>query len=207
MDRRDYLRTVHRCAFGFDCPSPAHPTTRDSPINGRHNASSPWYPDIDAPAPYRQNKRFLLAQQEGRFNRCRREFPYRALEADHVIPQRAGALDNIENQLLLCAHCSRVKAGTAAAVSGGEAARVWVSRRDHQTVSAASLLPSRQSIAYTGSYHPCRRTVRNKRDGTPRLGTKCCLTPSRIERETRARATAHDLDYPFHIGFRPRYCR
>ena len=50
-------------------------------------------------------------------------------------------------------------------------------------------------------------TVRNKRDGAPRLGTKYCLTPSRLERETRARATAHDLDYPFHIGFRPRYCR
>ena len=65
--------------------------------------------DIDAPVPYRQNKHVLFGQQEGRCNGCRSEFPFRILEVDHVIPQRAGGQDNIENLQLLCAHCNRVK--------------------------------------------------------------------------------------------------
>ena len=65
--------------------------------------------DIDVPVPYRQNKHVLFGQQEGRCNGCRSEFPFRVLEVDHVIPQRAGGQDNIENLQLLCAHCNRVK--------------------------------------------------------------------------------------------------
>ena len=65
--------------------------------------------DIDTPVPYRQNKHVLFGQQEGRCNGCRSEFPFRVLEVDHVIPQRAGGQDNIENLQLLCAHCNRVK--------------------------------------------------------------------------------------------------
>ena len=65
--------------------------------------------DIDAPVPYRQNKHVLFGQQEGRCNGCRSEFPFRILEVDHVIPQRAGGQDNIENLQMLCAHCNRVK--------------------------------------------------------------------------------------------------
>ena len=65
--------------------------------------------DIDAPVPYRQNKHIHFGQQEGRCNVCRSEFPFRALEVDHAIPQRAGGQDNIENLQLLCAHCDRVK--------------------------------------------------------------------------------------------------
>ena len=65
--------------------------------------------DIDAPVPYRQNKHVLFGQQEGRCNGCRSEFPFRVLEVDHVVPQRAGGQDNIENLQLLCAHCNRVK--------------------------------------------------------------------------------------------------
>ena len=30
-------------------------------------------------------------------------------KADHIIPQRAGGQDNVENLQLLCAHCNRVK--------------------------------------------------------------------------------------------------
>ena len=63
--------------------------------------------DIDAPVPYRQNKHILFGQQEGRCNGCRSEFPFRILEVDHVIPQRVGGQDNIENLQLLCAHCNR----------------------------------------------------------------------------------------------------
>ena len=65
--------------------------------------------DIDVPVPYRQNKHVLFGQQEGRCHGCRSEFPFRVLEVDHVIPQRAGGQDNIENLQLLCAHCNRVK--------------------------------------------------------------------------------------------------
>ena len=65
--------------------------------------------DIDVPVPYRQNKHVLFGQQEGRCNGCRSEFPFRILEVDHVIPQRGGGQDNIENLQLLCAHCNRVK--------------------------------------------------------------------------------------------------
>ena len=72
-------------------------------------ADIPRRTDIDAPVPYRQNKHVLFGQQEGRCNGCRSEFPFRVLEVDHVIPQRAGGQDNIENLQLLCAHCNRVK--------------------------------------------------------------------------------------------------
>ena len=65
--------------------------------------------DIDAPVPYRQNKHVLFGQQEGRCNGCRTDFPFRVFEVDHVIPQRSGGQDNIENLQLLCAHCNRVK--------------------------------------------------------------------------------------------------
>ena len=65
--------------------------------------------DINVPVPYRQNKHILFGQQEGRCNGCRSEFPFRVLEVDHIIPQRAGGQDNIENLQLLCAHCNRVK--------------------------------------------------------------------------------------------------
>ena len=74
-----------------------------------HTADIPRRADIDAPVPYRQNKHVLFGQQEGRCNGCRSEFPFRVLEVDHVIPQRAGGQDNIENLQLLCAHCNRVK--------------------------------------------------------------------------------------------------
>ena len=98
--------------------------TRDNLVNMRlqqsmgdlfHNrlvaarADIPKRTDIDAPAPYRRNKHILFGQQEGRCNGCRSEFPFRVLEVDHVIPQRAGGQGNIENPQLLCAHCNRVK--------------------------------------------------------------------------------------------------
>ena len=65
--------------------------------------------DINVPVPYRQNKHVLFGQQEGRCKGCRSEFPFKILEVDHIIPQRAGGQDNIENLQLLCAHCNRVK--------------------------------------------------------------------------------------------------
>ena len=57
----------------------------------------PIHTDIDAPVPYRQNKRALFGQQEGRCNGYRSEFPFRDLTIDHIIPERRGGTDYIEN--------------------------------------------------------------------------------------------------------------
>ena len=57
--------------------------------------------------PFNSNR--LFRQQEGRCNGCRSGFPFRILEVDRVIPQRAGGHDHIDNLQLLCAHCNRVK--------------------------------------------------------------------------------------------------
>ena len=57
----------------------------------------PHRTDIDAPIPYRQNKHALFGRQEGRRNGCRTEFPFRALEVDHI--------DNLQ---LLRGYCNRV---------------------------------------------------------------------------------------------------
>jgi len=65
--------------------------------------------DVNAPAPYRQNKHVLFGQQEGRCNGCRSEFPFRILEIDHIIPKSKGGTDHGENLQLLCGHCNRVK--------------------------------------------------------------------------------------------------
>ena len=65
--------------------------------------------DIDAPIPYRNNRHDLFGQQEGRCNGCKTEFPFRAFEVDHVIPQARGGTDHIENLQLLCGHCNRTK--------------------------------------------------------------------------------------------------
>ena len=61
--------------------------------------------------PYWPEQACLFGQQEGRCNGCRREFPFRILEVDHVIPQPVGGRDNIEILQLLCAHCTRVRGG------------------------------------------------------------------------------------------------
>ena len=65
--------------------------------------------DIGAPVPYRQNKHVLFGRQEGRCNGCRTEFPFRALEVDHIVPVSRGGTDHIDNLQLLCGHCNRVK--------------------------------------------------------------------------------------------------
>ena len=65
--------------------------------------------DIETPIPYRQNKHVLFGQQEGMCNGCRTEFPFRIFEVDHIIPQRRGGTDHLENLQLLCPSCNRIK--------------------------------------------------------------------------------------------------
>ena len=69
----------------------------------------PQRTDIEAPIPYRLNKHVLFGQQEGLCAGCRSEFPYRAFEVDHVIPQSRGGTDHIGNLQLLCSSCNRIK--------------------------------------------------------------------------------------------------
>ena len=69
----------------------------------------PMRTDIEVPIPYRMNKHVLFGQQEGLCAGCRSEFPYRAFEVDHVIPQSRGGTDHIDNLQLLCSSCNRIK--------------------------------------------------------------------------------------------------
>ena len=69
----------------------------------------PQRTDIEAPIPYRLNKHVLFGQQEGLCAGCRSEFPFRAFEVDHVIPQSRGGTDHIDNLQLLCGSCNRIK--------------------------------------------------------------------------------------------------
>ena len=69
----------------------------------------PQRTDIEAPIPYRLNKHVLFGRQEGLCAGCRSEFPYRAFEVDHVIPQSRGGTDHIDNLQLLCSSCNRIK--------------------------------------------------------------------------------------------------
>ena len=69
----------------------------------------PQRTDVDAPKNYRQNKHVLFGQQEGRCGGCEMDFPYKLFEVDHIIPQRRGGTDHIENLQLMCGHCNRIK--------------------------------------------------------------------------------------------------
>ena len=59
--------------------------------------------------PYRQQKHVLFGQQEGRCNGCQTEFPFRAFDVDHIVPQSRGGTNHPDNLQLLCSHCNRVK--------------------------------------------------------------------------------------------------
>ena len=72
-------------------------------------ADIPQRTDIESPIPYRLNKHVLFGQQEGLCAGCLSEFPYRAFEVDHMIPQSRGGTDHIDNLQLLCSSCNRIK--------------------------------------------------------------------------------------------------
>ena len=69
----------------------------------------PQRTDIEKSKPYRQNKHVLFGQQEGLCNGCKRDFPFKLYEVDHVVPQARGGTDHIDNLQLLCSHCNRIK--------------------------------------------------------------------------------------------------
>ena len=65
--------------------------------------------DIEAPIDYRKNKHVLFGQQEGLCNGCQVMFPFRNFTIDHIIPQKRGGADHLENLQLLCGACNSVK--------------------------------------------------------------------------------------------------
>lgn len=54
-------------------------------------------------------KHIRFGEQEGRCAICNHGFPFRNLEADHIVPTSKGGPDIDENIQLLCGHCNRVK--------------------------------------------------------------------------------------------------
>ena len=65
--------------------------------------------DVGTLPSYRQQKHVLFGQQEGRCAGCDTEFPFRAFDVDHIVPQSRGGTNHPENLQLLCSHCNRVK--------------------------------------------------------------------------------------------------
>ena len=80
-----------------------------TPYEIAHRTDVPQRTDVDAPKNYRQNKHVLFGEQEGRCNGCRTAFEFRHMTVDHIIPQKRGGTDHVENLQLLCGHCNSVK--------------------------------------------------------------------------------------------------
>ena len=56
-----------------------------------------------------ENKQHLYGQQAGHCSGCRVHFKMRNLEVDHIIADKKGGTDHIDNLQLLCGHCNRIK--------------------------------------------------------------------------------------------------
>ncbi len=56
-----------------------------------------------------KNKTLLYGEQSGNCNGCGTHFQKQHLEVDHIIAERVGGTDHLENLQLLCSHCNSVK--------------------------------------------------------------------------------------------------
>ena len=56
-----------------------------------------------------ENKTQLYGEQGGDCNGCGTHFQKQHLEVDHIIAEKVGGTDHIENLQLLCGHCNRIK--------------------------------------------------------------------------------------------------
>ena len=54
-------------------------------------------------------KHKLYGKQEGKCAGCGREYSFKDMEMDHVVPRSKGGQDDDSNLQLLCGHCNRVK--------------------------------------------------------------------------------------------------
>ncbi|MXY04154.1 MAG: site-specific DNA-methyltransferase [Acidimicrobiales bacterium] len=76
-----------------------------------HRTDLPQRTDLGKLPPYncRENRETLYGQQGGDCAGCRDHFQPRHLEVDHIIADKKGGTDHIDNLQLLCGHCNRVK--------------------------------------------------------------------------------------------------
>ena len=76
------------------------PTVLDKP---------PLRTDLGALPNYRTHRHRLYGLQEGICAGCDTHFPFKIMEADHILPRSKGGTDHFDNLQLLCSHCNRSK--------------------------------------------------------------------------------------------------
>ena len=60
---------------------------------------------------YRTHRHRLYGEQEGVCVGCDTHFPFRVMDADHILPRSKGGTDHPDNLQLLCSGCNRSKGG------------------------------------------------------------------------------------------------
>ena len=60
---------------------------------------------------YRTHRHRLYGEQEGVCVGCETHFPFRVMDADHILPRSKGGTDQPDNLQLLCSGCNRSKGG------------------------------------------------------------------------------------------------
>ena len=60
---------------------------------------------------YRTHRHRLYGVQEGVCVGCDTHFPFRVMDADHILPRSRGGTDHPDNLQLLCSGCNRSKGG------------------------------------------------------------------------------------------------
>ena len=76
------------------------PTVLDKP---------PLRTDLGTLPNYRTHRHRLYGLQEGICAGCDTHFPFKIMEADHILPRSKGGTDHFDNLQLLCSHCNRSK--------------------------------------------------------------------------------------------------
>ena len=76
------------------------PTVLDKP---------PLRTDLGTLPNYRTHRHRLYGLQEGICAGCDTHFPFKIMEADHILPRSKGGADHFDNLQLLCSHCNRSK--------------------------------------------------------------------------------------------------
>ena len=76
-----------------------------------HRTDIPKRIDLGKLPPYNStaNKNTLYGEQGGNCTGCGTHFEKQHLEVDHIIAQKSGGTDHIENLQLLCGNCNRIK--------------------------------------------------------------------------------------------------
>lgn len=76
---------------------------------GEHRTDIPVRTDLGPAPPKRESKVKLYGEQGGDCNGCGTHFEPRNLTIDHIIPEKRGGTDHIENLQLLCGSCNSIK--------------------------------------------------------------------------------------------------